>query len=90
MKIKLKAEMIDGKGKVITQEIETEVPEVKEFGNPENFYDIFDRFERPVIEAGNQIKTKMAETYLEEAVKASKKGAEQETVKLKEKSEESK
>lgn len=90
MKIKLKAEMIDEKGKVITQEIETEVPEVKEFGNPENFYDIFDRFERPVIEAGNQIKTKMAETYLEEAVKASKKGAEQETVKLKEKSEESK
>lgn len=85
MKIKVKAEMTDEKGKVITKEIETEVPEVKEFGNPEDFYDVFDRFEKPVIEAGNKIREEMAEAYLEEAVKASKKGAKEATVKLKEK-----
>ena len=53
MKMKLKAEIIDEKGKVITKEIETEIPEVTEFGDPENFYEVFNRFEKPVIEARN-------------------------------------
>ena len=46
MKMKLKAEIIDGNGKVITKEIETEIPEVTEFGDPENFYEVFNRFEK--------------------------------------------
>ena len=35
MKMKLKAEIIDENGKVTTKEIETEIPEVTEFGDPE-------------------------------------------------------
>lgn len=92
MKIKMKAEITDEYGNVITKEIEAEVPDVTEFGNPEEFYEIFDRFEKPVIEARNQLGEKIAEAYLEEAVRASrasKKRAELETAKLKEKLEES-
>ncbi len=89
MEIEMNVKMTDKKGNVITRVIKTEVPEVTEFGNPEEFYGIFDRFERPVIEAGNQMRAEIAEAYLEEAVKTSKKGAETDTVKLKEKLEES-
>ena len=39
--MKLKAEIIDENGKVITKEIETEIPEVTEFGDPKNFYEVF-------------------------------------------------
>ena len=74
---------------MITKEIETEIPDVSEFGNPEEFYEIFDRFEKPVIEARNELGEKIAEAYLEEAIRASKKGAKQENMKLKEKLEES-
>ena len=88
MKIKMKAEITDEYGNVITKEIEAEVTDVTEFGNPEEFYEIFDRFEKPVIEARNQLGEKIAEVYLEEAVRASKKRAELETAKLKEKLEE--
>ena len=89
MKMKLKAEIIDEKGKVITKEIETEIPEVTEFGDPENFYEVFNRFEKPVIEARNQLGKEITEAFLGEAVKASKKGANAANVKLKERSDES-
>lgn len=75
MKIEMKVKMTDEKGNVITRTIETEVPEVTEFENSETFYEVFNRFERPVMEARNQLGEKIAEAYLEEAVKASKKGA---------------
>ena len=88
MEIEMNVKMTDKKGNVITRIIRTEVPEVTEFGNPEEFYEIFDRFERPVIQARNQIGEELTKIYLEEAVKASKKGAKPETVKLKAKSEE--
>ncbi len=55
MKIKMKAEITDEYGNMITKEIGAEVPDVTEFGNPEEFYEIFDRFEKPVIEARNQL-----------------------------------
>lgn len=88
MKIEMSVKMTDKGGNVITKIVETEVPEVTEFGNPEEFYEIFDRFEKPVIEARNQLGEKIAEVYLEEAVRASKKRAKLETAKLKEKLEE--
>lgn len=72
MEIEMNIKMTDKKGNVITRMIKTEVPEVIEFGNPEEFYEIFDRFERPVIEAGNQMRAEIAEAYLEEAVKQKK------------------
>ena len=74
MKIRSKAEIIGEDGNIITKEIETEVPNVTEFGNPEMFYEVFDCFEKPVIEARNQINQELTEAFFEEAVKASKKG----------------
>lgn len=85
----MSVKMTDKDGNVITKIVETEVPEVTEFGNPETFYEVFDRFEKPVIEARNQIGEELTKVYLEEAVNASKKGAKPETVKSKEKLEES-
>lgn len=89
MEIEMNVKMTNGNGNVMTRTIKIEVPEVTEFGNPEEFYEIFDRFERPVIQARNQMGEELTKLYLEEAVKASKKGARLETVKWKEKSEES-
>lgn len=87
MKIKIKAEMEDSQGKIIVKEVEAEVPEYAEFGDPNQFHKVFAEFEKPVIEARNQIGEKIAESFLEEAVKASKKGANFANAKLKEKSE---
>ena len=64
MKIKMKAEITDEYGNVITKEIEAEVPDVTEFGNPEEFYEIFDRFEKPVIEARNQLGEKKSQKHI--------------------------
>ena len=86
MKIRFKAEIIVEDGNIITKEIETEVPSVTEFGNREMFYEVFDRFEKPVIEARNQIGQELTEAYFEEAVKASKKGAKMGNAKSKGKS----
>ncbi len=52
MKIEMSVKMTDKDGNVITRIVETEVTE---FGNPETFHEVFDRFEKPVIKARNQI-----------------------------------
>ena len=69
MEIEMNVKMTNGNGNVMTRTIKIEVPEVTEFGNPEEFYEIFDRFERPVIQARNQMGEELTKLYLEEAVK---------------------
>lgn len=39
----------------------------QEFADLAEFYHVFDRFERPVIEARNQVAAKIAKAYLDEA-----------------------
>lgn len=56
MKVRFIVGIIDDDGKVVNAPaaVETEVPDISEFTEPEEFYKVFDRFERPVIEARNQ------------------------------------
>ena len=69
MKIRYVAEILDEEGKSIKAPItvETDVPEVSEFTAPAEFYQVFDRFEKPVIEGRNQIALEIARDYLDEA-----------------------
>ena len=69
MKVRFVAEIVDDEGKTIKTPVtvETEVPDVTEFSNPSDFYKVFDRFEKPVIEARNQVAQEIAKDYLNEA-----------------------
>ena len=69
MKVRFVAEILDENGNPIKVpvKVETDVPDVSEFTSPEEFYKIFDRFEKPVIEARNQIASEIARDYLDEA-----------------------
>ena len=69
MKVRFIAEIVDDKGDVVKApvKIETDVPDILEFTDPMEFYQVFDRFERPVIEARNQLAAEIAKDYLDEA-----------------------
>ncbi len=69
MKVRLIAEIVDNNGDVVKTPVtvETDVPDISEFTDPSEFYQVFDRFERPVIEARNQLGAEIAKEYLEEA-----------------------
>lgn len=69
MKVRFTAEIIDDRGEIVKTPVtvETDVPDVTEFTEPTEFYQVFDRFERPVIEARNQAAEEIAKKYLEEA-----------------------
>ena len=57
MKIRFTAEIIDDNGNVLKNpvSVETKVPDLTDFNCPSEFLKVFDRYERPVIEARNQI-----------------------------------
>lgn len=76
MKIRLYAEIIDDNGNKVTKPIEVEaaIPDIKEFGNQDEFCQIFDRYERPVLEARNQLGREITNEYLNQAAQAVKKG----------------
>ena len=69
MKVRFVAEILDDKGNTIKApvKVETQVPDVTEFTSPAEFYHVFDQFEKPVIEARNQIAWEIAQEYLDEA-----------------------
>ena len=69
MKVRFTAEIIDDRGEIVKTPVtvETAVPDVTEFTEPTEFYQVFDGFERPVIEARNQAAEEIAKRYLEEA-----------------------
>jgi len=69
MKVRFTAEIVDDDGKVRKAPVsaEADVPEITEFTSPSEFYKVFDRFERPVIEARNQVAAEVTKDYLEEA-----------------------
>lgn len=67
MKVRLMAEITDDSGKKVTApiEIEREIPSIEEFGEPSEFYETFDRYERPVLEARAELMEKLAKEYLD-------------------------
>lgn len=69
MKLRLMAEITDDNGnKVVAPvEIEREIPDTEEFGDPEKFYEVFDRNERPALEARSELMEEMTKEYLEQA-----------------------
>ena len=69
MKVRFVAEIVDDNGNTVKSPVtvETDVPDVTEFTSPSEFYKVFDRFERPVIESRNQVATEIAKDYLAEA-----------------------
>ena len=77
MKLRITAEIADERGATVVKQIEkeAEVPELKDFGDSEQFYETFDQYERPVIRARNELLEELTKEYLEEAAaqKAGKK-----------------
>ena len=69
MKVRFTAEIIDDNGKALKAPVavETDVPDVADFNCPSEFLKVFDQYERPVIEARNQIASEITKDYLEEA-----------------------
>ena len=69
MKVRFVAEILDENGNPIKVpvKVETDVPDVSEFTSSGEFYKVFNRFEKPVIEARNQIASEIAQEYLDEA-----------------------
>jgi len=72
MKVRFTAEIIeiiDDNGNAIKDPVavETTVPDLMEYNCPAEFLKVFDRYERPVIEARNQIASEITKDYLEEA-----------------------
>ena len=63
------AEITDKNGrKVIAPvEIEREIPGIEEFGDPGKFYEVFDRYERPALDARTQLMKELTKEYLDQA-----------------------
>ena len=77
MKVRLMAEITDENGKKIIQpiEIETEVPDIEEFGDKGQFYEVFDRYEKPVLTARTQLMEELTKCYMDEAAALKKEGS---------------
>lgn len=69
MKLRLMAEITDENGRKVVApvEVEREIPDTDEFGKPERFYDVFDQYERPALDARSQLMEELTKEYLEQA-----------------------
>lgn len=63
------AEITDDNGKKVVApiEIEREIPSLEEFGEPGEFYETFDRYERPTLDARSELMEKLTKEYLDQA-----------------------
>lgn len=77
MKVRLMAEITDDNGKKLMKpiEIETKVPDIEEFGDKSQFYQVFDRYEKPVLAARTQLMEKLTKEYMDEAAALKKGGS---------------
>lgn len=69
MKLRLMAEITDEEGRKVVApvEIEREIPDTDEFGEPARFYEVFDEYERPALDARSQLMEELTKEYLEQA-----------------------
>ena len=79
MNLRLMAEITDANGKkaIAPIEIEREIPDIEAFGDPAKFYEMFDAYERPALEARTQLMEELTKEYLEQAA-LKKRGADTE------------
>ncbi len=66
MRVRFIAEIVDDERteKKAPVSVEVDVPDIAEYSSPSAFYKVFDRYERPVIEARNQIAAEITKEYL--------------------------
>lgn len=69
MEITVKIKRADGTEEVTPIEVDVEIPEFDEFEGPDNFREIFDKYERAVLEARNRAARLATEKYLAELSK---------------------
>lgn len=69
MKIQMTAKVMDDNGNEVTRTIEKEavIPDIAEYGKPEDFHTIFYRYEKPALEIRNELSAEITEAYLERA-----------------------
>lgn len=77
MKVRLMAEITDDNGKKVIKpiEMETEVPDIEEFGDKSQFYEVFERYEKPVLVARTQLMEELTKCYMDEAAALKKEGS---------------
>ena len=69
MKITIEIENADGLKEIKPIVIDTEIPEFEEFKSPDNFREIFDKYEKAVLKARNLAAELATEEYLTELSK---------------------
>lgn len=69
MRIKVDIENDDNVEKVESTAIELDIPDFEAFTRPDKFGEIFDQYERKVLEARNDVMKAATEKYLSELAK---------------------
>ena len=69
MKIRLMAQMVNDNGEELTGIVtkEAEVPDVTAYGNKDEFYELFHRYETAVIRERDNLTTDVTKEYLDSA-----------------------
>ena len=75
MKIRLMAQMVNDNGEELTGIVtkEAEVPDVTAYGNKDEFYELFHRYETAVIRERDNLTTDVTKEYLDSASDLKKK-----------------
>lgn len=76
MKIRLTAQMIDDNGEELSGIVakEAEVPDVKSYGDKDQFLELFHRYESAVIRERDSLTAEVTKEYLDCAADLKKKG----------------
>lgn len=76
MKIQMTAQVVDENGKAVMGAVtkEVEVPDITEYGNKDQFYELFSRYETAVIQERNELTAEVTKEYLESAAALKKYG----------------
>lgn len=69
MKITIEIENADGLKEIKPIVIDTEIPEFEEFKSPDNFREVFNKYEKAVLKARNMAAELATEEYLTELSK---------------------
>ena len=76
VKIQMTAKVIDDNGHEVTRTIEKEavIPDIAEYGEAEDFQEIFHRYEKPALQIRNELAEDITKEYLERAASLKKYG----------------
>lgn len=76
MKLRFMAEITDDNGNRVVApiEVEKEIPDLNEFEDSSQFYEVFNRYEKPALDARNGIAEEITRLYLDAAADLKKDG----------------